>query len=297
MSHPFFVWFICFVRLLSVVATASPNDKVHASIVQDKIKFIILITLIVSLTIPKAISIGLKEKRKKTVAPHWKRTHKSVYEIFGELGLTYICHVYQEDEDFFYYLHRLLRKYIVKKKKKLNNKKKKGSGNRSLWRVVDAVIKCPQLAFRFPEEYDKQEEIEWNFLQRSEAKFPCCVGCIDGMLLWIERPMAADCKVADCKPKKLFCGRKKKFGLNFQGVCDAKGCFLNVCIGHPGSTSDFFAFCTSSLKNKLETPGFLQEGKCLFGNNAYVNTSYMVTPYKAVYSGEKDDYNFYHSQV
>ena len=30
---------------------------------------------------------------------------------------------------------------------------------RSLWRVVDAVIKCPQLAFRFPKEYDKQEEI------------------------------------------------------------------------------------------------------------------------------------------
>ena len=48
---------------------------------------------------------------------------------------------------------------------------------------------------------------------------------------------------------------------------------------------------------KLETPGFLKPGLCLFGDNAYVNTPYMATPYKNVGSGVKDDYNFYHSQV
>jgi hypothetical protein len=78
---------------------------------------------------------------------------------------------------------------------------------------------------------------------------------------------------------------------------DANGCFLDVCIGHPGLTSDFLAFCTSNLKYKLEAPRFLKPGKFLFGDNAYVNTKYIATPYKAVYSGEKDDYNFYHSQV
>ena len=80
-------------------------------------------------------------------------------------------------------------------------------------------------------------------------------------------------------------------------MCDAKGRFIDVCIGHPGFTSDYLAFCTSSLKYKLECPGFLKQGLCLFGDNAYVNTSYMATPFKACYSGEKDDYNFYHSQV
>jgi hypothetical protein len=132
---------------------------------------------------------------------------------------------------------------------------------------------------------------------RSHPNFDCCVGFIDGMLLWIEKPTPEDCEIAQVKPKKFFCGCKKKFGLNFQGVCDAKGRFLDVCIGHPGSTSDFLAFCTCSLKYKLETPGFLKEGKCLFGDNVYVNTTYMATPFKAVFSGEKDDYNFYHSQL
>jgi hypothetical protein len=60
---------------------------------------------------------------------------------------------------------------------------------------------------------------------------------------------------------------------------------------------DFLALCKSNLKYKLESPGFLKPGKCLFGYNAYVNTKYMATPYKAIYSGEKDDYNLYHSQV
>ena len=36
---------------------------------------------------------------------------------------------------------------------------------------------------------------------------------------------------------------------------------------------------------------------CLFGDNAYVQSSYMCTPWKAVTSGPKDAFNFYHSQV
>ena len=51
------------------------------------------------------------------------------------------------------------------------------------------------------------------------------------------------------------------------------------------------------LFHKLEKPGFLATGLCLFGNNTYVNTPYMATPFKNVGSGSKDDYNFYHSQL
>jgi DDE superfamily endonuclease len=51
------------------------------------------------------------------------------------------------------------------------------------------------------------------------------------------------------------------------------------------------------LFRKLETKGFLAPGLCLFGDNAYVSTPYMATPYKNVKGGSKDDYNFYHSQV
>jgi DDE superfamily endonuclease len=43
--------------------------------------------------------------------------------------------------------------------------------------------------------------------------------------------------------------------------------------------------------------GMLAPGLCLFGDNAYLNTQYMATPYSAVSSGTKDAYNFYHSQL
>jgi DDE superfamily endonuclease len=89
----------------------------------------------------------------------------------------------------------------------------------------------------------------------------------------------------------------KKFGLNMQAVCDSQQRFLDVYIGHPGSTSDFLSFQPSPLHHRLEEPNFLHPDLCLFGDNAYVNTSYMVTPFKAVSEGAEDAFNFYQSQL
>jgi hypothetical protein len=47
---------------------------------------------------------------------------------------------------------------------------------------------------------------------------------------------------------------------------------------------------------KLEED-ILVPGLCIFGDNAYLNTPYMATPYDAVSGGTKDAYNFYHSQL
>jgi len=66
---------------------------------------------------------------------------------------------------------------------------------------------------------------------------------------------------------------------------------------HPGSTSDFLAFTTSSACGKLEREGFLDKGKVLFGDLAHCNCRCMATPYKGVKSGTKDDCNFFHAQV
>ena len=54
--------------------------------------------------------------------------------------------------------------------------------------MVDAVNKCPKLAFLFPEDHNKQEQIAIGFFAKSDAGFQRCIGCIDGMLLWIEQP-------------------------------------------------------------------------------------------------------------
>lgn len=170
---------------------------------------------------------------------------------------------------------------------------------RSVWRVVDAVVlsDAPELALEFPDGHDRQAALAKEFQANSKAGFDNCVGAIDGMLVWIEQPTLASCKAAAVGQIKFFCGRKKKYGLGLQAVCDAHGRFTNIFIGHPATTSDYLAFTTSPLYFKLKNKGFLADGLCLYGDNAYVNTEYMVTPFKSVQSGPKYDFNFYHSQV
>jgi hypothetical protein len=90
-----------------------------------------------------------------------------------------------------------------------------------------------------------------------------------------------------------FCSRKSKYGYNMQAVCDAEGRFLSVWINHPASTSNFMAFLRSNLYLSLTRLGFLSEGLVILGDNAYVSMDYMVTPYKNVRAGPKDDFNFF----
>jgi DDE superfamily endonuclease len=168
----------------------------------------------------------------------------------------------------------------------------------SVWRVVDAVNKCNNLRIEFPDDHDEQHRLARGFRERSQAHFDCCVAAIDGLLIWTERPSNEDCRKAKCGPKKFFCGRKKKFGLNLMGTVDYLGRFLDVQIQHPASTSDFLAFATSDLKAKLDQPGFLSRGLVIFGDNAYSNSEYMVTPFKGSKLGSsQDSFNFYHSQL
>ena len=65
----------------------------------------------------------------------------------------------------------------------------------------------------------------------------------------------------------------------------------------PGSTSDVLAFESSSIYYKLEMERLLAPGLCLFGDNAYISSPFMATPYSGVSGGSKDAYNFYHSQL
>ena len=164
----------------------------------------------------------------------------------------------------------------------------------SCWYVVDAINRHPLFAITYPEDHDKQLSIAKGFANVSTADFRCCAGAIDGILIWIHKPSPKDCDDAGCSSGKFFCGRKKKFELNCQAVCDVRGRILDISILYPGSTSDCLAFEGMSLFQKLER-GILAPGLCLFGDNAYLNTPYMATPYAAVSGGTKDSYNFYHS--
>ena len=147
---------------------------------------------------------------------------------------------------------------------------------------------------------DKQKKIVSGFCSASKVKFDCCAGAIYGILIWMHKPSLKEADAAGVGQKKFFCGQKNKFGLNCQAVCDVRGRILNISITYGGSLSDCLAFEASSLHKRLED-GLLADGLVIFGNNAYLNTKYMATPYPNIAGSDqdwsRDNYNFSHLQV
>ena len=57
---------------------------------------------------------------------------------------------------------------------------------RSVWAVVHATNISTSLHFQFPTTSKECKSMAYDFTFRSKAGFDNCVGCIDGMLLWME---------------------------------------------------------------------------------------------------------------
>ena len=166
----------------------------------------------------------------------------------------------------------------------------------SVWIVVEAINTYPDFFIEYPSDFAEQKRIAAEFGKASQVPFDCCAGAIDGILIWINKPSEKDAQKSGLGRKKFFCGRKHKFGLNCQSVSDCRGRILDISMRYGGSASDCIAFEASSLWRRLEA-GLLLPGLVFFGDNAYLNSNYMATPYPNVSRGSKDDYNFFHSQV
>jgi DDE superfamily endonuclease len=166
----------------------------------------------------------------------------------------------------------------------------------SVWCVVEATNSVEEFHISYPSDEVEQRRIAASFRSASAVEFDNCAGAIDGILIWIQKPSDKDAERSGIGLKKLYCGRKHKFGLNCQAVSDKRGRFLDISIKYGGSSADCMAFEASELCGRLEA-GLLATGLVLFGDNAYLNSPYMATPYPNVSGGSKDNYNFYHSQV
>jgi hypothetical protein len=170
----------------------------------------------------------------------------------------------------------------------------------SIWMIVEAVNELQEMKIEYPSDVERQKKIAKQFCEASKVKFDCCAGAIDGVLIWMHKPSLKEADAAGVGQKKFLCGRKNKFGLNCQAVCDVRGRILDISITYGGSSSDCLAFEASDLHRRLED-GLLADGLVIFGDNAYLNTKYMATPYPNVAGHDqdksRDNYNFYHSQV
>jgi hypothetical protein len=166
----------------------------------------------------------------------------------------------------------------------------------SVWAVVEAMNSLDEFIIEYPNLEDDQLKLAQEFQNLREVQFSNCTGAIDDILLWILKPPEEDAAEVGCGRRKFFCGCKGKFGLNCQAVFNVRGQFLDLSIGLPGALSDCIALEGSNLYERLEG-GLLKNGLVLFGDNAYLNTRSMATPFPNVSSGCKDDYNFFYSQV
>jgi hypothetical protein len=267
-----------------------------------------------------------RKKGTKTIC----RCRRSVEELFSELSPTDFRRMYRMSQESFWKLVDILSPRMPGGKKRKRGKTVNGSipgksrvamalryfagGSRydiaqahgvaspevlkSVWIVVDAVNHTPRFDMEYPSSHALQQKIASDFQKKSKVGLNNCGGAIDGLLIWIHKPSEKELKhVIGFGDKKFFCGRKKKYGLNLQGTCDANGVFLDVEIGFPGASSDFYAFTNSVLYEQISQPGFLAPGICIYGDNAYVNTDYMIVPFRNVSSGPKDAFNYFHSSL
>ena len=166
----------------------------------------------------------------------------------------------------------------------------------SIWIVVQAINELAVFNLEYPADHQTQLKIAEGFRRVSDVEFDNCAGAIDGILIWIHKPSLSQSTESGIGQQKFFCGRKTKFGLNCQAVADVRGRFLDVSINYGGASSDLLAFEASTLCHRLEK-GLLAPNLSLYGDNAYLNSPFMATPFPNVSSGSKDDYNFFQSQV
>ena len=70
--------------------------------------------------------------------------------------------------------------------------------------IIGSILKSDKLQIAFPTNHDDQKKIAEEFDQNSQANFTNCVGAIDGMLIWMEKPSEKDCKKVGVGSKKFY---------------------------------------------------------------------------------------------
>jgi len=77
---------------------------------------------------------------------------------------------------------------------------------KSVWLVIDAIHHTPDLDICFPRCHDEQCNIAREFQSKSTIGFDCCVGAVDGILIWMNRPSKTECDLISIGQMKFLCG-------------------------------------------------------------------------------------------
>jgi DDE superfamily endonuclease len=162
-----------------------------------------------------------------------------------------------------------------------------------LHKCIDAILMCDELAYSFPNTIDDIQQAANDFRSKStNGVIDGCVACLDGLLLRIQTPSSNETG----NVKAYFSGHYQAYGINVQAACDSNCRFVYAALAAPGGANDIAAFRKTSLHNIANQ---LPLGKYIIGDNAYVCTEHLLTPFPGEQKNEpkKDSYNFYLSQL
>ena len=174
--------------------------------------------------------------------PIVKRTRRPVSEIYRELGKTYFKRAYRMGYGTFKKLFRTIspKLKILRADQRSSNYVPNGrihstvilacalclfaggsaydlattygisvrKAYSSLGLVIDAINETDELTIKFPTDHQEQLKIAQDFQQKSTPGFAVCVGALDGMLVWMEKPTDKECEISKVNSKKFHCARK-----------------------------------------------------------------------------------------
>ena len=111
----------------------------------------------------------------------------------------------------------------------------------------------------------------------------------EGFLGAVEKLDGTDI-VLKLKPGRIFKGdilfnRKKRYALDLCAVCDSSKRFTYILTGWPNSQHDARIFASTFINRNPRR--YFSPGEYILGDAAYSNTSYLIRPYKSLYTRDK----------
>ena len=162
-----------------------------------------------------------------------------------------------------------------------------------IYRCIEAILLCDALSYSLPTTVNEIEEAANGFKALStHGVIDGCVACMDGLLLSIQTPARDETG----NVKAYFSGHYQAYGMNLQAAWDSQCRFVFAALAAPGGVNDIMAYRKTGLHIYCQN---LPTGKYIIGDNAYVCSEHVLTPFSGDErkNKQKDAFNFYLSQL
>jgi hypothetical protein len=115
--------------------------------------------------------------------------------------------------------------------------------------------------------------------------FENVIGAIDGTHIILG--------IAPLKQPEIYWNRKKKYSIQYQGIVDYRGIFIDYEIGWPGSVHDAKVYRNSFFYQNVST--LIEGWDYLLGDSAYPLSSFLIKPFSNPENNLQTQFNITHS--